>query len=1349
MGNQERTYDTCLYEFSVKTVTGKIVLIQAYGMQDITGPVSVLDKDCLIKLFPDRDPRVLQRKSTTVDVLLGCDYFGLHPKHEVCSVGHLSIMQGELGVCLQGCHQDIQESTSFSLNMVRTIHDKKVNHVCLNVLAHPEFSNSSMGCSSYEDLSSELPGQAAGARTISNSANSRIDNLNNFIRGEELATEISPKCGGCKCGKCPVVGHTYSFREQQELNMIRENLRYNSDLECWSTSYPWIMDPHHLPDNYYTALATLKSTEHTLKKDETWAKLYSEQIADMLDRQVAQKLASDEIDSWHGPRFYISHLAVSNPQSKSTPIRIVFNSSQKCRSVSLNSALAKGPDGYMNNLLGLLLRWREEPIAIVGDIRKMFHSVHLQELEQHCHRFLWRDLNVEKEPDIYCMLRVNMGDKPAPAICTEAIYLTAEKFSKESPSAATMLRSSTYVDDIVDSFLDKATAFNVIKDAEMMLMKGGFRVKCWQVSGEKTVHSGGSLLKGDINEDSPKSLLKGDEEKTRVLGVSWIPDVDVIVFQVVLNFSQKKRGKRSKPNLTAQDIPESIPPVLTRRIVLEQVMAIFDPLGLLCPFTLLAKMYLRQTWERKLEWDDSLPDDLRHKWMKFFSTMFDLEQLKYDRHLHPPHADGKPWLVLFSDGSDIAYGVTAYVRWKLTDGSIWCRLIMAKNKIAPMTKLTTPQMELNGAVLSKRVRKVIEKEMRLEFERTLHIVDSETVLNMLNKTSTRYKVYEGVRIGEIQAATGGDMHEWAWISGKVNTADWLTRGRCPQQLGPDSEWWRGPSIIYEPLESWNLKFGLQKEDCLLPGEKKLVSVSTVCAQDVGTLSNCVDYKRFSNIRRLYWVIARILGILRAKSFSGGCSSSISPDLLREAECHVIKDVQRSISDEASKKNGKYSSLQPVLDQDGFWIIGGRLKRSNPMTVEDDPQKLLPYHHPVTHLIMVSAHEDSGHRSRDATLAKFRQKFWVPHGSKLAASVKHDCQLCKLREPVLLDQKTGLLPEDRLKPGPAFSKVMVDLFGPYKVRGEVQKRISGKAYGIIFTDLVMRAVHIEVSFGYDTDSFLLALSRFTGIRGWPDALYSDCGSQLVGAEKELRNVWLKLDQTAMVRKGTENGMCWKFGAPDSPWHQGAVESLVKQAKRSIHFAIHNQRLSPVEFLTICAEVSNLLNERPIGVMPASDSEINVLTPNNLLLGRASGKNPGNNGDGSTDLSVRYHFVHAVIDSFWKKWVELCAPALVLHKKWHTSCRNLQPGDVVVVSDSNSLRGEYRLGVVREVFPGDDGKVRKVSLAYKNPGGCNVRHGRVGDGFVTVMRSVKKLALLVQVDKSYHSNSGPPGVLESKE
>ena len=133
-------------------------------------------------------------------------------------------------------------------------------------------------------------------------------------------------------------------------------------------------------------------------------------------------------------------------------------------------------------------------------------------------------------------------------------------------------------------------------------------------------------------------------------------------------------------------------------------------------------------------------------------------------------------------------------------------------------------MELNAAVLSGRGRKVIEKESRFEFERVLQLVDSETVLNMLNKTSTRFKVFEGVRIVEIQISTNGDMSEWAWLAGKKNTADWLTRGKYPDELSDSSEWWLVSSILSREVDKWGLKFDLQ-QDVSLPGEMKLACSS--------------------------------------------------------------------------------------------------------------------------------------------------------------------------------------------------------------------------------------------------------------------------------------------------------------------------------------------------------------------------------------------------------------------------------------------------------------------------------------------------------------------------------------------
>ena len=148
-------------------------------------------------------------------------------------------------------------------------------------------------------------------------------------------------------------------------------------------------------------------------------------------------------------------------------------------------------------------------------------------------------------------------------------------------------------------------------------------------------------------------------------------------------------------------------------------------------------------------------------------------------------------------------------------------------------------------------------------------------------------------------------------------------------------------------------------------------------------------------------------------------------------------------------------------------------------------------------------------------------------------------------------------------------------------------------------------------------------------------------------------------------------------------------------------------------------------------------MSVLTPNSLLLGRATSKNPGvwQPYIRGQNPKTRYQLVQSAVDDFWEKWIQLYAPTLVIQRKWNVSTRNLRPGDVVIIADRNVLRGEYRLGTVKEVFPSVDGKVRRVLVTYKN-----FRVGDIGQSYygvsdtVTVSRSVQRLALIVPVDDS---------------
>ena len=181
-----------------------------------------------------------------------------------------------------------------------------------------------------------------------------------------------------------------SIKEEREYRLIEEGMTFREDLGRWEASYPWIKDPTELPDNKPAAISCLKSLERRLQKDRAQAETYQKQIEDMIERGACRKISKLELESYEGPKYFISHHAVMKPSSKSTPCRIVFNSSANYKGHVLNDYFAKGPD-LLNDLLEVLLRFREEQVGLAGDISKMFHSVSIPLHDQMTHLFLWRN----------------------------------------------------------------------------------------------------------------------------------------------------------------------------------------------------------------------------------------------------------------------------------------------------------------------------------------------------------------------------------------------------------------------------------------------------------------------------------------------------------------------------------------------------------------------------------------------------------------------------------------------------------------------------------------------------------------------------------------------------------------------------------------------------------------------------------------------------------------------------------------------------------------------------------------------------------------------------------------------
>ena len=135
-------------------------------------------------------------------------------------------------------------------------------------------------------------------------------------------------------------------------------------------------------------------------------------------------------------------------------------------------------------------------------------------------------------------------------------------------------------------------------------------------------------------------------------------------------------------------------------------------------------------------------------------------------------------------------------------------LITSKSKIAPKNRLTIPRLELNGAVLAKRLKEFVTGTLDLNFENIYHMVDSSTVLGYIHKPDSKLKPFKGICVSEIQTSgifEEGRLRNWSWIDGDRNPADWATKPRLASELGVDSFWQRSPAFLLEYYSKWPIK----------------------------------------------------------------------------------------------------------------------------------------------------------------------------------------------------------------------------------------------------------------------------------------------------------------------------------------------------------------------------------------------------------------------------------------------------------------------------------------------------------------------------------------------------------------
>ena len=463
-----------------------------------------------------------------------------------------------------------------------------------------------------------------------------------FFKSQAIGTVVQPECGGCKCGKCPIPGMKYSFREQQGYDKIQSNLVYNEGEKRWYVELPWATARSALPRNDAAALKLLCSFERQLSKKLELSEAYCEQIKLMVERGAAIELTKEQLESWNGDFYYLPLLGVM----KNNQLRVVFDAARKqCGHPSMNECLMKGPDRFMNDLGSVLLGFRNGRVAAVADIRKFHNQVYLFEKDYHMQRFLWRDMKTNEAPKHMAVVVNNFGVTSANCIATSALHKSADCFSEKYPCESQYIKDQTYVDDeliaasTMEDLVTMMSRLDEIKDHASMPNKG------WTVSGDQN--------KSDVS--------IGDEAAGKVLGMLYNPSTDSFHFQVTL----KLKIVSGEIIVTSPDelnqIKDSL--ILTRRILLANVARIFDPLGLLTTLLLESKILMRESWcGENIGWDDPLSPELQRRWLDFLISLLGLGEVTFARSLWPQEeVEGLPTLVIFSDGSVQAFGAAVYI----------------------------------------------------------------------------------------------------------------------------------------------------------------------------------------------------------------------------------------------------------------------------------------------------------------------------------------------------------------------------------------------------------------------------------------------------------------------------------------------------------------------------------------------------------------------------------------------------------------------------------------------------------------------------------------------------------------
>ena len=362
-------------------------------------------------------------------------------------------------------------------------------------------------------------------------------------------------------------------------------------------------------------------------------------------------------------------------------------------------------------------------------------------------RFLWRE-----EPTsnvvVHQYTRHIFGGKDLPTCASYELRRTASDNAKEYPEAAKAVLENFYMDDYLDSVESPERALIRSKELVHLLHLGGFKLTKFV----SNVPDLADRIDGSAQSTEPQVIVSSKEESMHVLGLKW--------------------DHNNATRVVSRGTNSTIRKSLTQRLVLSLLSKVYDPIGLVAPFTVGARLILKDIWRvNGQSWDVEFTKDTVDRFLAWCVELQRLAEITIPRsYFSGPFQHLE--LQMFGDSSQAVFSAVCFLRAQVTctSGEIKTELafVLGKARGAPMKVMTVPKLELQAVLLAARLKREICRALTVTVDKVFMWTDSIIVLHWINSTN-KHPIFIANRDSEILESTSVD--QWNHLATCGNPAD--------------------------------------------------------------------------------------------------------------------------------------------------------------------------------------------------------------------------------------------------------------------------------------------------------------------------------------------------------------------------------------------------------------------------------------------------------------------------------------------------------------------------------------------------------------------------------------------------